>query len=786
MKQAYWRAALPSAPHQTYTYAEPSYLPPDAWKPGLRVLVPVGGSTRMAVLVERMDTPGDLPKGVAVKNLLWPVEEEPVLDPGYMLMADNLASRQMEPVGRVLENLLPHGLRAVRFTFRIYNPRFPARLTPKALREQSESDLRVLAGLWADGRMRVAAEKRHEKQQEFCTVAKDPPWPVRPSAKRQMQVLEFLWDSGPVPRPQIAKELGSQTAQAVVRLIELGLVTVGPPPEFHEPDACALDDDGFQSPEPTQAQQVAIDDLSTALNSGAPATKLLYGVTGSGKTLVYLKLAEKALTSGKTVLLLAPEVALACALFKAASQHFPGRDVRLYHGYQQPAARERTFREVAAAREPQLIVGTRSALFLPVRDLGMVVLDEEHDSSFKQEDRMPYQAKEVAFFRVRHARGLLVLGSATPDVKTFQAAAQQTIGKVELPARVGDRQLPPIDFVDLREDVPTDGPFSKAAATALKETVENGDQAVIMLNRRGYAPVMYCLECGQAARCKSCDVGLTYHKARERLVCHYCGATEPFPKICECGCSNFLPMGEGTEQIEETLNLLLPPDTGVLRLDRDSTRRPGRMEEILDDFAARKAQVLVGTQMLSKGHNFPGVTLVTVADGDLGLNTPDYRAVERMFQLMVQVAGRAGRGEKPGRVLIQTRQPEHYCWDFVRKSDYASFFDKEIELRKKYAYPPFSLLALMRMNYPLDFEGGHDAIMQLVKVLGKMGMENGVRVLGPAPSPLGLLRGRKRYQCLLKGDDWLAIRKVYAEVRRRLSPHSKIRVSLDLDPVNML
>jgi len=785
---AYWHVALPSAPYSTLTYAEPDCLPASVWAAGMRVIVPVGGSTRLGILVKRLaERPADLPEHVALKDLVWPVEREALLTADYMALAENLAARQMEPTGRVLELLLPSGVRAVGFSFRVYDKAYPARLTPKALRELSEAQRAALAELWLDGRMTVAATKRHEKDQEFCALTQDPPWPIRPTAKRQLEICEFLWDNGPTARPALVKELGAQATQALNTLISNGLVSVGAPPEFVEPGACALDEgESGPEPDPTEEQALALDDLSVALCDDAPRMRLVHGVTGSGKTFVYLRLAEQALASGRSVLLLAPEVALACALYAQAARRFPGRAVRLYHGYQSPTRREQSFIEVAASREPELIVGTRSALFLPLKDPALIVLDEEHDASFKQEERLAYQAKEVAHFLVSRSKGLLVLGSATPDVKTFQAVEQGAIAKVCMPTRVGGNGLPPVEFVDLRENAPDQGPFAPVTAEMIKGTVARGEQVVIMLNRRGYAPVMYCLDCGKVARCKSCDVGLTYHKARERLVCHYCGAAESFPRRCECGGANFLPMGEGTENVAEVLETLLPPDAGVLRLDRDSTRRPGRMEDILADFAAGKAKVLVGTQMLSKGHHFPDVTLVVVVDGDLGLNVPDYRAAERMFQLMVQVSGRAGRGDKPGRVLIQTRNPEHYCWQYVKTADYQGFFEREVALRKKYSYPPFTHLALMRMNYPVDFEAGHQAIMDLVKVLNGLGKDLGIRVLGPAPSPLGLLRGRKRYQCLLKGGDWAAIRGLYAEVRKRLSPHSKIRVSLDLDPVNML
>lgn len=787
---ACWHVALPSAPYSTLTYAEPDYLPASAWAAGMRVVVPVGGSTRMGILVKRFQTrPADLPDTVQLKTLVWPVEREALLSADYMALAGNLAARQMEPTGRVLEILLPSGVRAVRFSFRVYDKAFPARLTPKDLRNLSARELSALAELWADGRMTVAATKRHEKQQEFCSLTQDPPWPIRPTAKRQMEVCEYLWDNGPTARPVLTKELGAASTQPLNTLISAGLVSVGPPPEFHEPEVCALDPEAVGSAvayDPTEEQALALDDLGAALDDHSPQVRLVHGVTGSGKTFVYLRLAEQALAAGRSVLLLAPEVALACALYSAASRHFPSRNVRLYHGYQQPGRREQAFMEVAASSGPEVIVGTRSALFLPIADPALIVLDEEHDASFKQEERLAYQAKEVAHFLVGRSRGLLLLGSATPDIKTFQAVEQGAIAKVCLPTRVSGNDLPPVDFVDLRENPPDEGPFAPVTAEMIKATVARGEQVVIMLNRRGYSPVMYCLDCGKVARCKNCDVGLTYHKSRERLVCHYCGLAEPFPRLCECGGANYLPMGEGTENVAEALAHLLPPDAGVLRLDRDSTRRPGRMEDILGDFAAGRAKVLVGTQMLSKGHHFPDVTLAVVVDGDLGLNVPDYRAAERMFQLMVQVSGRAGRGDKPGRVLIQTRTPEHYCWQFVKAADYQGFFEREVALRKKYSYPPFTNLALMRMNYPAEFEGGHRAIMDLVKVLGSLGKDLGIRVLGPAPSPIGLLRGRKRYQCLLKGGDWAAIRGLYAEVRKRLSPHSKIRVSLDLDPVNML
>ena len=339
------------------------------------------------------------------------------------------------------------------------------------------------------------------------------------------------------------------------------------------------------------------------------------------------------------MLLLAPEVALALKLRRDASLALPDVPLYFFHGYQSAALREKTFRELAKRREPCLVVGTRSALFLPLPSLGAVVLDEEHDSSFKQDEGLTYQAKEVAWFRIAQAKGLLVLGSATPDLKTFYAVREAKIPVSTLPARVGGGTLPSIRLVDIRSMNCVESILAPETLSALKQTVEQGDQAVILLNRRGYAPLMYCIDCGKVARCPHCDIGLTYHKGRERLVCHYCGYSVPFPSPCpSCKGLHFHPMGQGTERVEEYIGTLLPPGGRVLRLDRDSTRRPGRMEEILESFARQEAQVLVGTQMLSKGHHFPHVTLAVVADGDIGLNLPDYRAAERTFQLLVQLS----------------------------------------------------------------------------------------------------------------------------------------------------
>ncbi|MBD5558542.1 MAG: primosomal protein N' [Desulfovibrio sp.] len=789
----YARVALLSPPYATLTYSLPGYFPAKFWRPGLRVAVPLGrgkgSALRAAVLLDLQET-ADVPAGVECKELFWPLETEPLLPPDLLHLVSDLALRQGVEPGHVLGHVLPQGLRSTGVRLR----RLGARAETLALRDLRHAGRERLAELATEllaGAARLLARSADAASEEYCHLRVEPPWPVRPAATRQVAVLEFLHAQGPVSRRRLLREL-KDIGPALGALLRAGHVAlVHEDMEAVEPGASLL------APAPERVrlnadQEAALAALTAALDAESAQNRLLYGVTGSGKTAVYLELAERALARGRSVLLLAPEVALALKLRRDAARALPDAPLILYHGYQSPGRREAAFRALAESTRPCLVVGTRSALFLPVPRLGCIILDEEHDASFKQEDGLSYQAREVAWFRMRGARGLLVLGSATPDLKTFHAASGGRLPVLRLPARVGGRPLPPVELVDIsasprlfpeQDGAAAGGILAPQCEAALSETLARGEQAVVLLNRRGYAPLMYCLSCGKTQRCPHCDIGLTYHKGLERLVCHYCGYSRPFPSPCDqCRGMEFLPLGEGTERLAERLSVIAGQP--VLRLDRDSTRRPGRMEEILEAFARRESPILVGTQMLSKGHHFPQVTLAIVADGDLGLNLPDYRAAERTFQLLVQSAGRAGRGEKPGRVLIQTRATNHYCWQYVQSADYEGFYAAELALREKRRYPPFVRLGLLRLSYAADEARGSEALGELAAALRAQAAGLGVVLLGPAPAPLGLLRGRKRFQCLLKADAWPPIRELYFFAKSR-NP-AFLRLSLDLDPVNML
>lgn len=788
----YASVALLSPPYACLTYALPPEFPAAFWQTGLRLAVPLGrgeqGALRAAVLL-RVSPTTDLPENVACKTVCWPLENEALLPPDLLALALDLARRQGVEPGHILGHVLPQGLRSTRVRLHRLEAGRASALSLRQIREIQPEERRELAQALCAGAARMLAPGADAASEEFCLLRADPPWPVRPSAARQIEVLEYLHEHGAVSRRRLLQNLGQAVAPALQSLLKAGHLALTREDSGEEEEQALL------PPPPTPFclnadQEAALAGLLAALGEEEAASRLLYGVTGSGKTAVYLELAKMCLAQGKSLLLLAPEVALAHKLRRDAACSLPDAPLFFYHGYQSPARREATFRALAARREPCLVVGTRSALFLPVPRLGCVVLDEEHDGSFKQDESLSYQAKEVAWFRMAQTRGLLLLGSATPDVKTFYAAESGHLPLLRLPSRVGGKPLPPVELIDISTVSPVvsamdgDGLLAPQSEAALRETLDRGEQAVVLLNRRGYAPLMYCLDCNSTLRCPQCEIGLTYHKGREKLVCHYCGYTRPFPSPCpQCKGMNFLPLGEGTERLAERLSVLA--GRPVLRLDRDSTRRPGRMEEILAAFARQEAPILVGTQMLSKGHHFPQVTLAVVADGDLGLNLPDYRAAERTFQLLVQSAGRAGRGEKPGRVLIQTRDVSHYCWQYVQTGDYEGFYAAELARRRLRRYPPFVRLALIRMSFGVEEKNGPAALNELATALRARARELDVQMLGPAPAPLALLRGRRRFHCLLKAGDWQALRRLYFFARSRKAS-ALLRLFLDLDPVNML
>jgi len=540
-------------------------------------------------------------------------------------------------------------------------------------------------------------------------------------------------------------------------------------------------------------QELALTAIIRGIASGSFSPFLLHGVTASGKTEVYLVAAAQALARGRQVLVLLPEIALSHPVAQAFRRRF-GPRVTLLHSGLSEAARLDQWRRIMLG-EVDVVVGARSAVFAPLPRLGLVVVDEEHDSAYKQEGGLLYQARDVALYRAKLAAAAAVLVSATPQITTYHLARTGKYRYLNLSRRVTPQALPEIHLVDLRAQRGRGHALkiiSRPLLAALEGVLSRGEQALLFLNRRGYARALFCLFCGHVFQCRQCSVAMTRHQAGEdRLVCHYCGFSQEVPQSCpQCQATAIKQYGVGTEKVESELRRLLP-GARVARLDRDTAPHSGRALAILESFAAGDLDLLVGTQMIAKGHHFPGVSLVGVVAADLSLFFPEYHAGERTFQLLSQVAGRAGRGEAPGKVLVQTFHPEHYLFQLVQSQDFVGFYEREIEIRRRLGYPPFTRLALARLDGPFEAavaREAHRLTAALKREVERDGqLRSRVQVLGPAPAGLSRLQGRYRWQLLLKSYGRPALATALGHLRRlfRPLPRARLNLTLDIDPNNL-
>ena len=538
----------------------------------------------------------------------------------------------------------------------------------------------------------------------------------------------------------------------------------------------------------TDEQQQALDVLLPAVRKKNFDAFLLHGITGSGKTEVYLRAAEEAIASGRSVLVLVPEIALATQLEGHFYSRF-GDLTALLHSGLSAGERFDQWQRIADG-SAMVVIGARSAIFAPLADPGLIVVDEEHDGAYKQEEGLRYQARDLALLRGRMQKSTVILGSATPAVTSFMHARQGKFRLLTMNRRVEDRRLPAVAVVDMKQVERKDGEkplFSPQLLEALHQNLERNEQSLLFLNRRGFASLLICRDCGHPVQCRNCQVSLTLHKGAQQLVCHHCGYRIKAAAICEhCKGGDLVMIGFGTERIEEELRSLLPA-ARIARLDRDSISKRRDFYTILNRVRQHEVDIVVGTQMIAKGHHFPAVTLVGVVWADAGLGMPDYKAGERTFQLLCQVMGRAGRGEKSGRVIVQTFQPDHYSIQCARTHDYSSFLEQELALRQALSYPPFSRL----VNF--FFDGNDEKAVQAaaaatgatLRSLGRQHQE--LAVLGPAP--LFKLGGRFRWQCLLRSASVEKLHRCCLAVRAASPPEvrsGKVRLIIDVDPEGML
>ncbi|MGE5833726.1 MAG: primosomal protein N', partial [Acidobacteriota bacterium] len=533
----------------------------------------------------------------------------------------------------------------------------------------------------------------------------------------------------------------------------------------------------------TAEQANAVARLEPRLAARAFHAAVLHGVTGSGKTEVYLRLARLALAQGRRVLMLVPEIALTPSVAARFRSAFGDR-VAIQHSGLSPGERHDQWHRIRAGAI-DVAVGTRSAVFAPLPDIGLIVVDEEHDSSYKQEEAPRYNGRDVAIVRAREAGAVVVLGSATPSMESYFNAINGRYERITLGHRVLDRPLADVQVINMREEMASEGPepvLSRALAQALQETHARREQAVVLLNRRGYAAAVFCRQCGNTAECPNCSISLTVHLQSRRARCHYCNYSMTVPRQCPRCAGPYLDhMGYGTERVEAEVAKVVP-GARVARLDRDTARRRGTITALLSRFADGELDVLVGTQMIAKGHDFPRVTLVGVVSADVGLGLADFRAAERTFQLLTQVAGRAGRGDMPGIAIVQTLFPGHYSIRHVCRQDYGAFFEEELRYRQAMRYPPKVALINTIVRGATLLEAMTTATDLARRV--RTGPQ-GLRVLGPAIAPLSRLRGEHRVQFFIKGTNRRVMRQTLVGALDQV-PEARRKVVIDVDPLTVL
>jgi len=735
----YVEVAVPLPIDHPFTYRVPSGREGNA-KIGVRVLVPFG-PRRVTGLVTALSDGTALGEREA-REILDFLDEEPYIPPRHLAFLLAAARECLAPVGEMLRAALPRGLS------RVESPPSP----------RTEMLFRV-----ADGAPDAAL------------------------TPKQRRVYALVLEAGEIPSAELSARIPGG-GDAARRMTARGILSaetrerpVGlPVAEF--PDSHV----GFA---PTLPQESALAEIGMAVASRRSAVFVLHGITGSGKTEVYLRAIEQVRAVGRQAVYLVPEISLTPQLFGRVRARF-GDGAAVLHSGLTAAERTAQWRRVRAG-EVFLCIGARSAVFSPFSSPGLFIVDEEHDTAYKQEEGIRYQARDLALLRGKMEDAVVLLGSATPSAEAIHLARTGEATALSLPERIGARGLPEISVVDLRKQAGRRGAdryFSPELVTAVEETLSRGEKTMLFLNRRGYAPALTCLDCGANVQCRNCQVSMTFHRQDGALLCHYCDARKSPPEACPgCGGHKVAQVGIGTERLVAWAGKRWT-EARVARLDSDLGRKKGMYGEVLSRMARGEVDILVGTQVIAKGHDFPEVTFVGVLLADLSLSFPDFRSAERTFQILTQVAGRAGRGSRPGRVILQTLSPEHVCIRKAAEHDFSGFMEAELAERKALGYPPYGRMLLLRF-----WGSRRERVQQAAEdVAGEMKApveKQGIRLLGPAPSPIAFVKRKHRYQILLKMPPRFPVGNFFPELLRPLrdlAKQSGVRMEADVDPYNLM
>lgn len=815
----YVEVALPIPLRQTFTYRLPLGMGENI-KLGARLLVPFGKRSLTGYAVALHET---LSEDVEIeedkiKEVIELIDAEPLLTAEILKLTQWTADYYASSWGEVLKASLPAGINQnveqyVLITakgrdelLKITTAKTAKVQLLRYLVENGETPQRELANNF--GTSATSRAIRELSQNEWISIfQKTLSAQVRPKRRKAVKLLapeNHQTNDKPLTEPQqkiietLLKadgellftellEFADVGASSINTLAKRGFVEVFVQEVLRDPlkDAKIPFNTNLTL---TGEQTNVLTKIENALQTAKYKAFLLHGVTGSGKTEVYIRAMKRALEYEKSSLMLVPEIALTPVFSRRLRSVF-GDEVAILHSNLSAGERFDEWRRIRQGKA-RIVIGTRSAVFAPLQNLGLIIVDEEHDSSYRQHEMPFYNGRDAAIVRANFINAVVVLGSATPALESYHNA---NIGKYEylqLPNRIGNRPLASAEIVDMRQvfrQIGKDSVFSNILVEAIEETHSKGEQSIILLNRRGFSQFVLCRSCGETIRCKNCDITLTFHRREQRLICHYCNHREKVPHTCPSCKSHFLHFsGEGTEQVEDILKRKFS-QLNIARVDRDTTSKRREMEKVLEKFSEGEIDMLVGTQMLAKGHDFPNVTLVGVISVDAGLALPDFRSAERTFQLLTQVAGRAGRGDLQGRVLIQTYYPEHYALKHAQTQNYEAFYAEEIAFREKLSYPPFVALASILIKHP-NYNYAFDNAQILKDCLINADKERNCRILGVAPAPLARLKNEFRLQILIKARNRAKLRETLDfALHAAQEKFCDLRiVNVEIDPINLL